>query len=56
MNPELLEALIESWRVIGTHESDPILRRYAFRRMSELIAQRSPTQVEHMERAQGLRA
>jgi hypothetical protein len=56
MNSELLETLIESWRVIGTHEPDAELRREAFKRMSELVAQRKPEQIERIERSQGLRA
>jgi hypothetical protein len=56
MTADRLEILIESWRLVGTHEPDKELQREAFKRMGELIAQRSPAQIERMERAQGLRA
>lgn len=56
MDADTLERLIESYRVIGTYEPDGELRRTAFARMGELVAQRIPEQVERLERERGLRA
>jgi hypothetical protein len=50
-----LEMLIESYRLIGVNEPDREKRQQAFKRMGELIAQRSPKQVEQMECERGLR-
>ena len=55
MTTGILELLIESYRVIGTHEPDRELQRLAFARMGELIMQRAPKQVERMELERGLR-
>lgn len=51
-----LEAQIEAARKQGVESTDPETRRFAFKRMAELIAQRSPKRIEQMERARGLRA
>jgi hypothetical protein len=51
----MLEKLIESYCYIGTHESDPDRQRDAFQRMGELVAERSPGQVERMEREKRIR-
>lgn len=55
MTAEHLELLIDSYRLIGIHEPDGELRREAFARMGELIAQRTPETVARMELERGLR-
>lgn len=50
-----LEREIETVRRAATKETDPELARDYFRVMAEMIAKRSPKQVERMEIAKGLR-
>jgi len=56
MTDQQLERLIEQARQEGMKATDPEVRRFAFKRMAELIGQRSKKRVEYMERAMGLRA
>lgn len=56
MNAGVLELLIESYRVIGTYAPTHEQRVYAFARMAELVARRSPERIERMELERGLRA
>jgi hypothetical protein len=49
------EQAIERQRQLLTESADAAVQRVAFERMCELIAQRSPEQVEQMERERGLR-
>jgi hypothetical protein len=53
---EALELQIETAFRCAMHCEDRELMRDAFHAMSQLIAQRSPEQIERMERARGLRA
>ncbi len=50
------ERLIEVYRRVLVDAPDSKTKRVAALRMRELIAQRSPQQVERMERERGLRA
>ncbi len=50
------EEAIESYRLKLVASRDPLTKRIAALRMKELIAERSPQQVELMERERGLRA
>lgn len=52
---ELLEKRIEQERVAMTEAEDPESRRSHFQEMRNLIAQRSETRVEEMERERNLR-
>jgi hypothetical protein len=49
------ERLIESCRTIVECAVEPDWKRWAADRMRELIAERSPQQVEQIERSRGLR-
>lgn len=51
---DALEREIETARLAMMSESDPELRRDFCSCMTQLIAQRSPEQVERMERERGL--
>jgi len=51
-----LEAQIEETRQQAMRENDRFRQREVFAIMAQLIAQRSPQQVEQMERERGLRA
>jgi hypothetical protein len=50
------EAAIEAYRQKLVASHDPLTKRIAALRMKELIAERSPQQIERMERERGLRA
>jgi hypothetical protein len=50
-----LEREIETARLAATNTKDPELARAGFKTMADLIAQRSPEQIERMERERGLR-
>lgn len=50
------ERLIEAWRVVLELEPIEGIKRIAADNMRHLIADRSPQQVEQMERERGLRA
>jgi hypothetical protein len=51
-----LEREIETARLATLCTSDPEFQRAGAAAMARLIEQRSPTQIERMEREQGLRA
>lgn len=51
-----LEEQIEATRQIAMRENDRFRQREVFAIMAQLIGQRSPQQVEQMERERGLRA
>ena len=51
----LLEARIDFWRRRALREQDQVLARDYFRRMAELIDQRTPEQVAAMEQRMRLR-
>lgn len=51
-----LERRIECARIAMTLATDDMSRRDHLMRMERLLAQRSPTQIERMERERGLRA
>jgi len=55
VSPHDLENLIECWRTVLVHETDPVRQRDAASRMRELIALRSPERVREMEIEKGLR-
>jgi len=55
LSPIDLENLIELWRLVGVKETNPEQQRYAFARMAELVKQRSPEQIERLERERRLR-
>lgn len=55
LTPTELENLIECWRLIGVRDPDRDWKRYAFERMRQLIAMRSPETVSRMEVQKGLR-
>lgn len=56
MTDQQREELIKAYHAVGVNEPDLELRRTALQRMAELVKQRSPMQVERMERKKGLRA
>jgi hypothetical protein len=49
-----LEREIETARLAATNTKDTDLARAGFQAMADLIAQRSPQQIERMERERGL--
>lgn len=51
----VLERRIWRWRRRMETAADPEVQRHAFGQMKSLIEQRSPAQVERMERRRGLR-
>jgi hypothetical protein len=55
MSDETREQLIDAWTVILAHEANHDHQCTAMRRQRELIEERSPEQVERMERERGLR-
>lgn len=55
MTDQDLEQLIEAWRSVMESDPDQDAKRIAMARMRELIAMRSPEQVQRMERERGLR-
>lgn len=55
MTDQQREELIQGYWLVGVNEPDLERRRAALLRMNELVKQRSPAQVERMERKQGLR-
>jgi hypothetical protein len=56
MTDQQLERLIEQALQAGLKATDSETRRFAFKRMAELIGQRSPRRIQQMERAMGLRS
>lgn len=56
MTDQELEEQIEATRQIAMRENDRFRQREVFAIMAQLIGQRSPQQVEQMERERGLRA
>lgn len=50
------EELIDAYRIVLVLENRPDFRNAAMQRMRDLIAERTPKIVEHMERERGLRA
>lgn len=50
------EKLIEAWRVVLELDKDSARATIAMRQMRQLISERTPPQVERMERERGLRA
>ena len=52
----VLERRIWRWRMHLVEADCADARRFAAAKMGELIRQRRPEQVEHLERARGLRA
>jgi hypothetical protein len=55
MSDETREHLIDAWTFILANEINHELQCTAMRRQRELIEERSPEQVERMERERGLR-
>lgn len=56
MTDQELEAQIDKALQFALRENDRFRQREVFAIMAQLIAQRSPQQVERMERERGLRA
>lgn len=51
-----LEREIETARLAATNATDPEIARAGFEAMANLIARRSPEQIQKMEEERGLRA